>query len=92
MFKAIIISVLAFTAINAQAAETVVRQTRPDGTIDRAKPAWQVYKERNVTQLRSDGTPDRFKPRYRIQGNRAYELRRGGTVEQSKSIILQKEE
>lgn len=53
MHNAIIFFVLAVTAMNTQTAETV-RQTRPDGTIDRAKPAWQVDKEGSVTQLRPD--------------------------------------
>ncbi len=88
MFRAMIFVLLAFTTINTQAAETIIRQTRPDGTIDRAKPAWQVDKEGNVTHLRSDGTPDRAKPRYKIQAGKAYELRGDGTVDHSKPVSL----
>jgi len=53
MLKAILFAVLSFTAINTQAAKTVIRQTRPDGTIDHSRPAWQVDKAGNITQLRT---------------------------------------
>ncbi len=88
MVKVILFSVLSFTAINTHAAESVIRQTRPDGTIDHAKPAWQVDKAGTVTQLRSDVTPDRSKPRYKIQGGQAYELRGNGTLDHSKPVTL----
>lgn len=84
MLKAVLVLAIASLTLPVSAAETIIRQTRPSGSVDFSKPSWKVDDKGFITERRPNGTLDYSKPRYKITGDKIYTVRSSGTMDYSK--------